>query len=197
MIGLPNQLWRPEGSRWMRAFVFAALVALGGTLPAQASPIRASSHQVRVAQQVLDLRSWTSFLARGPSLWAWVPAPPVTLGVRQAIAQALASPDPTSNPLVEYLTWRRNLDPTRFDRWHPNVGPELQDLPLPVTTPSTTTLSTTTPATTATAPPGSQQLNPLIAPTPSPEPGSYVIALALLGAGVWWRRRGGLPSPTR
>ena len=93
--------------------------------------------------------------------------PPITLQIKEEIAQALTSSDPATNVFVQYLEWRRDLDPARFDRWHPIEGPILARV----------TPSTATP-------------DPVINPQPQtippavPEPGSLTLSLALVGAGL-------------
>lgn len=70
---------------------------------------------------------WARFLAGGESTWASQPSPRYTAGVRNAVVQ-LINGDPAvaaSSPLIEYFVWRRNLDPTRFDSYHPFIGPRL------------------------------------------------------------------------
>src|SRR4051794_36474959 len=104
----------------------AALLLIFPALPAQATPIRHQS----VTHPALprDLHAWVNFLGGGESLWARKHAPPVTAHVRQLIAQELSTTNPASTLMVQYLTWRRDLNPQRFDRWHPTLGPELQNL---------------------------------------------------------------------
>ncbi|MDR3633143.1 MAG: PEP-CTERM sorting domain-containing protein [Isosphaeraceae bacterium] len=139
----------------MRVLI-AGVLALGMT-----SPTRASSIQTR----------WDNFLAGGVTEWASTPPPPITLQIKIEIAQALESTSPSTNLFDQYLHWRRNLDPTRFDHYHPIEGPIIAGFTFP---------STSTP-------------DPVINPQPqkinTPEPGSMTLALGLIGAGVWWRRR--------
>jgi hypothetical protein len=45
----------------------------------------------------------------------------IPMGIRLVVVNGLL-PD---NPLVEYLRWRRSLNPARFDHWHPRIGPML------------------------------------------------------------------------
>lgn len=113
-------------SRRERIRLGAVFLLIVSALPAQASPIR---HYHQHASSIpRDLRSWVNFLSGGPGVWSQVHAPPLTSHVRQLIAQELLSPDPTSSPTVSYLEWRRNLNPARFDHWHPHLGPTLQSL---------------------------------------------------------------------
>ncbi len=149
------------------AFSVAILLALSTAATSQASPIRAESVSS-------DLRAWEKFIAGGETLWESGHAPPINLQVREAMDAALKTADPAADPWVQYLAWRRDLDPTRFDHYHPLIGPIVGSL-----LPPTTTTSTTTP------PPSGQQVTP--PPVPAPEPGTFAIALGLCGAGLWWR----------
>ena len=138
-----------------RGTLFAAVLAVGA-----ASPVRASALQTE----------WNRFLAGGETVWASRHAPPITLQIKREIAvalrSALTSSNPLSIPFVPYLEWRRDLNPTRFDRWHPIEGPIIAKLP---TSPSIN--------------PAPQLINN------TPEPGTLTLAAALVGAGLWWRRR--------
>jgi hypothetical protein len=166
----------------------------------QASSI--SRHAIHASAVPRDLQAWLNFLAEGETHWASVHAPPITANVRKFMAQELNSADSTSTPMVTYLEWRRNLDPTRFDHYHPTMGPELQTL-LPTTT-STSTPPTPTPN------PSPQTVGPPPDPAPSPssssdpgsggtpappaipEPSTLMLSLGMIAAGFWWRRRSGL-----
>lgn len=141
--------WR----RWAKRALVAGVLALSTSSPAWASPI-----QTR----------WDNFLAGGTSEWASISPPPITARIKRDIAQAVASPDPTSNVWVQYLHWRRDLNPARFDRWHPSLGPFIAHLAFP-STPS---------------------VGPVIHPQPQtiPEPATITLALGLIGVGAWCRR---------
>ncbi len=83
---------------------------------------------------------------------------------------------------VEYLQWRRGLNPARFDHFHPQLGQMLlQDqiarstVPPPVVVPK------------GPVEPGGVNPPPPIGPQ-VPEPNSGLIALVLIGAGVSARR---------
>jgi hypothetical protein len=178
--------------------VGAAVLASAGAT-ASATPIR-HHHIGAEAVSARDYRGWVGYLAAGPRVWATVHDPEVTLAARQAIHRALQVSDPLSNPWIQYLEWRRDLDPARFDHWHPRLGPQLaQLLPVP-TTPSTSVTSVSQPQTTTPAqpqtitpgPPPNQQIIPPVVTPPAiqtPEPSALSISLLLLGAGAWWRRR--------
>src|SRR5947209_3822107 len=106
--------------------VLLSLTVLGLSAPwAEASPIR--QHAVG-APGARDLRAWSSFLAGGPMLWSHAQAPHISGAVHVAMAQAMGSADPTSSPWVRYLLWRHDLNPRRFDHWHPGLGPALERL---------------------------------------------------------------------
>jgi hypothetical protein len=75
---------------------------------------------------------WELFLAGGTHVWLTAHNPPVTLPVHEALAEVLESPTAAANPLIEYMIWRRGLDPERFDHYHPCLGRKLRHLPHPV-----------------------------------------------------------------
>jgi hypothetical protein len=134
--------------------LIAGILALGMSAPASASSI-----QTR----------WENFLAGGTTEWASTPPPPITPLIKREIAASLMSSDPASSLFVQYLAWRRNLNPVRFDRWHPIEGPAVGRIVFP---------GTSTP-------------DPVVNPQPQtiPEPGTMTLALGMAGAGLWWRRR--------
>jgi MYXO-CTERM domain-containing protein len=157
----------PSFVRWCR-LAGATLVVLFAAWPVEASPIWIAQN----ALQAEAIKTWTPFLAGGPTLWASEPAPPVPAGLVLPMQNGLL----VETPFVDYLVWRRDLDPTRFDLYHQTLGPELAQLP-----PTTTT--TTPPAAQGVTPP------PLPSPSPVPEPSSAALALAMIGAAGWWRSR--------
>jgi hypothetical protein len=63
-----------------------------------------------------DSQSITTQLAGGQHVWPL--SVKISAGIRLVAVNGLL-PD---TPLVEYLRYRRSLNPARFDRWHPNVG---------------------------------------------------------------------------
>lgn len=169
------------------------VLALGGRW-AEASPIR--ERQIE-ARQARSLSAWSNFLAGGSGLWSRVHAPRITEAVHVAMAQALSTSNPRSNPWIEYLEWRHNLNPARFDHWHPVLGPQLENLPpLQTTTPSVTPQphpqKVSKPPKTVT--PSQGGLTPPTHPT-VPEPGSLTLSIGLIAAGFWWRWRGALRPP--
>jgi hypothetical protein len=149
---------------------------------ASASPIRAHRLSVATPPPSRFGPAWSRFLAGGPSLWEVRRAPAIPSHLVLAVQNGLLVP----TPFVDYLLWRRTLDPTRFDRYHPRIGPELSRL---------------SPSIALTNPPFTRPVPvPLVlAPTPSnpqaqlgtPEPGSFAVLLVLAGAfGAYQRRRG-------
>lgn len=149
-----------------------AVGLLGIVGPVHASPIR--HRQSISAETARDYRAWVTYLSAGPRVWSHLHDPPINQGIRAMMIQALRQSDPYTNPFTQFLLWRRNLNPIRFDRWHPVLGPLLQNLP---------------PPTTPTKPP------PTIAPQTIPEPKTWLMSVVLIGTGVWWRRRVPTASP--
>ncbi|WP_157579420.1 PEP-CTERM sorting domain-containing protein [Singulisphaera acidiphila] len=99
------------------------------------------------------------------------------------MVRALQSADPRSTPWVQYLLWRQGLNVARFNFYHPGLGPALEELPPPKTPPTT-------------PPPAGGEVDPPTPKPPVPEPSSFLVALGMLGAGIWWRSRASR-SPTR
>lgn len=131
---------------------------------------------------------WVSFLSGGETTWGSRQSPPFTLPVRLALL-TLINGDPAvaaASPLVEYFVWRRNLNPERFDRYHPFLGPRL---PQGFTPPTPSIPPPVVPGTIVPDPP----LNP---PTPSipptvPEPPAILVILAGIAGALALRRRAG------
>lgn len=124
--------------------------------------------------------SWNQFLA-APQLWTY-PSPPFTMMVRRSILQILNGDATTAaaTPMIEYLVWRRDLNPTRFDYYHPYLGPRLsqllappQDVPItPLVEPPITPLA------------------PLTTNPPSvPEPNGLMLIGLISAVGLWRRYR--------
>jgi hypothetical protein len=130
--------------------------------------------------------AWTSFLAGGPQTWATTPAPAFTPAIESAIWQVLntdTAAQAISNPMIEYLEWRRSLDPTRFAANHPNLSPALAQL---LSSPS---LPSNVPPPTSTPVPQTPTLAQTVSPPTVPEPSSLLLAVAMTGWGIWRRRR--------
>jgi hypothetical protein len=197
--------------RWHLERIGLVAVIFGLALAPSSRASSISHHVIHASSLPRDLQAWVNFLDAGVTHWASVHAPPITANVRRFMAQELNSPDPTSTPMVTYLEWRRNLDPTRFDHYHPNMGPELQSL-LPTTATSTPPLNPS-PQTVGPPPDPSSGSNPDPRPDPSPppspgsgsgtgsggtpvppaipEPSTLTLALGMIAAGFWWHRRSG------
>lgn len=158
-------------------WVLLGLLGIGlVTGSATASPIR--RHRIIVVRNVDSLGSaWAHFLEGGPTRWAAVQSPRFPSGLLL----------PTTNgqlidtPFVDYLDWRRSLNPRRFDHYHPFIGPALGNLIPP------TNLTTPIPPPSSISSAGEPSVNP--APQiGTPEPGSLAMSLTLIGAGILWRR---------
>jgi hypothetical protein len=126
-----------------------------------ASPIK---HHVQPAVADPDLRSWTSFLEKGPSAWIHVKNdPPISGSVIAAFKHGLAKPDPLSSVWTRFLLFRYELHPVRFAHYHPRITPELRELEQNINPPP-----------------------PPPPPPPVPEPGALSISVVLVGAGLLW-----------
>lgn len=178
--------------RWRGVvFVLAVLGMTAGS--AEASPIR----QYRLsARSTADLRTWSSFLAGGAQVWASRGAPRITAAVRVAMAQALGSANPRTSPWVQYLLWRQNLNPIRFNRWHPQMAPYLSNLPpIKNVCPCACTPPKTIKPQQQHTPGKTPRPGEISPPGPSvPEPNTLLISLALIGSGCLWRYRTGRPA---
>ncbi len=132
--------------------------------------------------------AWTNFLAGGPQTWATTHAPAFTPAVRSTIWQVLKTDTEAqsiANPMIEYLEWRRSLDPTRFTSYHPNLSPALAQLLSSASLPTNVPPPTYTPVPeTTTAPQALSSSPPAV-----PEPSSLLLAVAMTGWGIWRRRR--------
>jgi hypothetical protein len=181
-------LWRtgrPEG--------ILILALLGLVVPsAQASPIRSYEINARGAR---DLRAWSTYLQGGSTLWSRIHAPHISKAVHVAMAQAMATNNPRANTWVQYLLWRHDRNPRRFDFYHPALGPALEALP-PLKTIQPSSHPKPHPQTGG-HPGKTPSPGILVPPGPTvPEPNTLTISLALLGAGCWYRWRVG-PRPSR
>jgi hypothetical protein len=147
----------------------AMLLALGvAGLPSR--PVEASAIQANgvVVNDITSLGpAWAQFLAGGIPLWSVEPSPPIPTGLVLPKENGILVP----TAFVEYLAWRRSLDPTRFDQFHPAVGAELGQLPQTIT-----------------PPPGGTGGGGGTPPPSTPEPGSLLIAAVLIGSAVGWGR---------
>lgn len=159
-----------------------------------------------------EARDIRTFLAGGPARWSVTKAPKLPAGL------TITGPDGSlkQGAMVNFLTWRRALNPQYFDYRHPRIAPLFQQqeqapafrqaqlLTGTITRPPQSSGFMTldpmkaaveskgvrgpvqTPAAAAPAIPG---------PAPVPEPSGVVSTLALFGlAGGWWRLRRGRPG---
>lgn len=161
------------------------------TVDAQAAPIRA-----RIALGTSALADptfpplWNRFLS-APDAWPTSRTPPFSPLVRAAIWQILNS-DPTSaaiNPMIDYLIWRRELNPFRFDRYHPYLGPRLGQLLTPSVVPPILAPLTGVPVAPVVEPPITPLAPLTVQPQTVPEPNSVVLITLVSALGLWRRSR--------
>ena len=121
--------------------------------------------------------SFASFLAH-PSLWTHMtPRVPKGLSLAHNLDGTLAP-----SAFRDYLLYRRALDATRFDRYHPVIGPqlnpELPQLPMVTVPPITAPAPQFVPA-------------PLTAPARQtvPEPSSLLIGVVMIAGVAYVKRR--------
>lgn len=112
---------RGRGSRVRDlAFLGLSLVSLVGSRPAPADAASIFSHHHSAGPHISnhDALLLQEFLAGGPALWATSKPRPIPPGVR------IANPDGTlrDTPLVSYLTWLRDRDPSMFESVHPQLA---------------------------------------------------------------------------
>ena len=161
--------------KWV-LFTFALVGAMAGA-SIEASPIRNRSLResgVRAASVSSGL-TWPEFLKGGQALWAKTQSPRFPSDIHLASVNGKL----VETPFVQYLLWRRSLDPARFDAHHPRISGPLAQVIRPPTTPTTPPSS---------IPPQEQVV--------TPEPSAIFIALIMSGGGIVFaeraRRRGAL-----
>ena len=161
------------------------------TVDAQAAPIRA-----RIALRASALAeptlppAWNRFLS-APDAWPMSRTPPFSPSVRGVIWQVLNG-DPSLasvNPMIDYLVWRRDLNPFRFDRYHPYLGPRLGQLLTPSVTPPVLAPLTGVPVAPVVEPPITPLAPLTIPPQTVPEPNSIVMITLVSALGLWRRSR--------
>ncbi len=177
----------------------ALLTPYAGTLRADALAARAQSVQLR-QNSILSSQAFQrqeAFFARALEQGlARVPRP--------QFLDVLLVPDVSGllaeSSTLDYLRWRRNLNPTRFDRNHPFIGPALErdrlvrnqsPLPMPpVTVPTTPEVPIIPPTTPEVPGPilGGGRPSPQV---PIPEPTTFAVwaVLGLGGSFALHRRR--------
>ena len=151
---------------------------------------------VLTPQELKTFEAWTRYLSEGTQTWSTTHAPAFTPAIRSTIWQVLKTDTQAqsiTNPMVDYLEWRRSLDPTRFTYYHPSLSPALAQLlnspslPTTVPAPTYTPVPQTAPQElTSPAPPTAAQT---VSPPAVPEPSSLLLAAAMTGWGIWWRRQ--------
>jgi hypothetical protein len=167
--------------------VFTVLAAVAGSNRADAAAIR-NHHDAESADDGLS-KSWSRFLLGGPSVWATHAHPLYDFKVRVAIWNIIKTDPGGENPMIEFLLWKQSLDPTRFDHYHPKIGPAIDKLVAPkITQSSTSTSTSTSPSTTGatSAPAEGQQLTPVVA---TPEPSTWLMTIGMAGWALWRCRR--------
>jgi hypothetical protein len=161
-------------------------VVLAGALILGVQPLQAAATKklVLTPSEVRTFEAWTNFLAAGTQTWSTTHAPAFTPAIESTIWQVLktdTTAEAIANPMIEYLEWRRSLDPTRFASYHPNLSPALAQLLSSPSLPAGVPPPTSTPGT----PTGAQT----VYPPAVPEPSSVLLAAAMTGWGIWWRQR--------
>ena len=170
-IEIRTRRGRRSGRHGFLALLLGALAL--GYFPTAAQASRMRHHDVLDTPAAMG-SAWNQFLAAGPQYWAEARAPrfPSWLVLLRRNGQLVET------PFIDYLIWRRNLLPARFDHYHPFVGPELGLL-----SPPTNSIHAT-----GFPKPSVPPLDPR--PEQSvPEPSALPIALSCLAAGIWYRRR--------
>jgi hypothetical protein len=173
-----------------------------GASPAQAA---AAKRFVLTPQEARLFEVWSNYLAKGPQTWSTTHAPAFTPAIKTTIWQVLKTDTQAQqlqNPMIDYLLWRRSLNPVRFTANHPNLSPALAQLlntpqlppnvppPTYAPVPQTSSLPQGITPPDPLIPPATQSVAPQnVAPPAVPEPGSLILAAGLIGWGLWWRRR--------
>jgi hypothetical protein len=94
-------------------------------------------------------------------------------------------------PFIEYLRWRRSLNPSRFDVWHPHMGRLLETDRIIRSQVFTPPITSNPPAVDAQPPihvprPDEPQILP--PGTSVPEPSTALMGLTMIGALAAWQR---------
>lgn len=93
-------------------------------------------------------------------------------------------------PFVDYLLWRRDLNPARFDANHPRVAEVFSQL---AELPAIEALATAEPIVSTPFPDVPNAIS--AAQEIVPEPSGLAIGVSLLGAWAFWRRRHAPKAP--
>ncbi len=187
---------KPTRTRTVRLFP----LVLTGALLFGMQPLQAATTKrfVLTTAEAKTFEAWTKFLAEGTPTWSTTHAPAFTPAIESTIWQVLKTDTEAqsiANPMIDYLEWRRSLDPTRFTDNHPNLSPALAQLlsspslrthdPRPTYTP----VPETTTAPQALSSPATPSGAHSVSPPAVPEPSSLLLAAAMTGWGIWQRRR--------
>jgi hypothetical protein len=162
---------------------------------ADAAPISLAAPQTRARARAASLANATP-LIQGKSLAWWdqyyanalanrrtqgIQVPQVFRKSLRGITLGNALPD---TPLVQYLQWRRSLNPARFDANHPSLARAVGGVVI--------VAPTDPPVIPINPNPGTVQPPPVIGPE-IPEPSTLLIAATLAGLGIWFRRSHSAP----
>ena len=175
-------------------------LVLAGALILGIQPLQAATTKkfVLTPAEAKTFEAWTKFLAEGTQTWSTTHAPAFTPAIESTIWQVLKTDTEAqsiANPMIDYLEWRRSLDPTRFTSYHPNLSPALAQLlsspslPANVPPPTYTPVPETTTAPQVLSSPATPSGAQSVSPPTVPEPNSLLLAAAMTGWGIWWRRR--------
>jgi hypothetical protein len=172
------------------AVAVALVVGVAGQ--GEASPIRGGG-RVRAQANTTGSGPWdASFVRALQRHWMHVVVPK---GVHIEAVNGLLP----QSPLVSYLEWRRSLDPSRFDRYHPRIGALIaQDLTVRADALPAPTVPTLLPPVLVRdqGNPPPPVLIPAPQTVPTPEPSTAVVLACLLGTAATarrWRRRARRP----
>jgi hypothetical protein len=202
--GFTRQPARFSSTRYLLAGLIGTMLSASGPGPANAAAVK--KYVITPANERVFV-AWTNFLSAGPQLWSKRHAPSFTPAIQSTIWQILKTDtqgQSLANPMIDYLLWRRALDPKRFTANHTRLSPALAQLLKTPSTPAGVPPPTFTPVPQATTPTANAPIAtapqtvsdpPLVppvaqvAPVAVPEPGSYVVAVVMIGFGLWCRRR--------
>jgi hypothetical protein len=198
-----NGFTRRPGQTWtVRLFLLALLGAgLLGPRPVHGA---AAKKFVLTPGEARVFQVWTNYLSAGPQVWSSTHAPDFTPAIRSTIWRVLKTDtqgQSLANPMIDYLLWRRSLNPVRFTANHPNLSPALAQLlngpslPTSIPPPTNTSVPQSTTAPQTVTPPSLISPSPqTVSPPAIPEPNSLLLAVGMMGWGLWWRRRMGKRS---
>ncbi len=153
-----------------------------------------AAHPVKLRPSDIPVfKEWSTFLHRGPALWAEADHPLLTSAIWSEIWHSVRTDPGGASPMVNFLLWKQSLDPPRFAHYHPSLAPVLHRVRLArssphlvshevaaATNPGGSTPPTSTPSTQPTTSPGN------LHPPTAPEPGMLLIAAGLT---AWAVRR--------